>query len=56
MLYTAARYIPSLVNKYNSFNKYETHLTSFAFVQAKKNMNEARRYTRLCNLPPPGKE
>lgn len=36
MLYTAARYIPSLVNKYNSFNKYETHLTSFAFVQGKK--------------------
>jgi len=48
MLYTAARYIPSLVNKYNSFKKYETHLTSFAFVQAKKkNMNEARRYEAM---------
>lgn len=56
MLYTAARYIPSLVNKYNSFNKYETHLTSFAFVQAKKKIWMKPEDTRLCNLPPPGKE
>lgn len=52
MLYTAARYIPSLVNKYNSFNKYETHLTSFAFVQAKKKIWMKPEDTRGCVIFP----